>query len=362
MLIKKICKICGEECFLLKKHLKEKHNLTEEDYYDNYLKKPGEGICPICGKPTPRKSIIMRGYKSTCCEQCHKIFSVQNWRESQKRNHNGGYYSGTQEYRDRRKKDCQEQFGCDYYWQAKEIKEKRKQSMLEHHGVEHTMQKQEFKEIAKEHREKTNLEKYGYKHNWSSPELRERGQYKTCLEKFGVKFPAQNKEVLEKMKETTKKLYNREHYTQTDEFKNKIREFWKNLTEEELVSIVKSRKHKYKAPNGKTYDSSWEYKFELYLVEHKINYEYQSSTTFKWIDYNGKERTYIPDFKLITENDEELVEIKGDYFFDKDGNFFDPYNKTEEGYYNAQRKYECMIKNGVKILLSSDLVKLGIKM
>lgn len=192
--------------------------------------------------------------------------------------------------------------------------------------------------------------------------MRESGQYKTCLEKFGVKFPAQNKEVLEKMKQTTQKLYNREYYTQTDEFKNKIREFWENLTEEELVSIVKSRKHKYKAPNGKTYDSSWEYKFELYLVEHKINYEYQSTTTFKWIDYNGKERTYIPDFKLITENNEELVEIKGDYFFDKDGNFFDPYNKTEEGYYNAKRKYECMIKNGVKILLSSDLVKLGIKM
>lgn len=195
------------------------------------MKKPGEGICPICGNQTPRKKVIIRGYKAACCEQCHKILSVQNWRESQKRNHNGGYYSGTQEFRDRRKKDCQEQFGCDYYWQAKEIKEKRKQSMLEHHGV-----------------------------------------------------------------------------------------------------------------------------------EHKINYEYQSSTTFKWIDYTGKERTYIPDFKLITENGEQFIEIKGDHFFDKNGNFFDPYDKTEIGNYNAEQKYNCMINNGVKILLRSDLIELGIKM
>lgn len=64
----------------------------------------------------------------------------------------------------------------------------------------------------------------------------------------------------------------------------------------------------------------------------------QSSTKFKWVDINGKERTYIPDFKIIKENKEEIIEIKGDYFFDKNGKFFNPYDKTEKGYKNAELK------------------------
>ena len=33
------------------------------------------------------------------------------------------------------------------------------------------------------------------------------GQYKTCLEKYGCKHPAQNKDVLEKMKQTNIEIY-----------------------------------------------------------------------------------------------------------------------------------------------------------
>lgn len=127
------------------------------------------------------------------------------------------------------------------------------------------------------------------------------------------------------------------------------------------VEIHKKQMYsKFKAPNGKLYDSSWEYKFELYLIENKIKYEYQPNMNLKYIDYNGKERFYIPDFKIINENYEQLIEIKGDHFFDKNGNFFDPYNKTEAGYYNAKQKYNCMINNGVKIVKSADLILLGI--
>lgn len=186
------------------------------------------------------------------------------------------------------------------------------------------------------------------------------GQYKTCLEKYGCKYPAQNKDVLEKMKQTTKELYCVEHYSHTNEFKEIIKTYWENLTDEELSNITRKRKHKYKAPNGKTYDSSWEYKFEQYLIDNNIKYEYQSSTKFKWVDVNGKERTYIPDFKIIKENKEEIIEIKGDYFFDKDGNFINPYDKTKEGYANAKLKWECMIKNNVRILTYKELISLGI--
>lgn len=117
---------------------------------------------------------------------------------------------------------------------------------------------------------------------------------------------------------------------------------------------------KYNAPNGKKYDSSWEYLFENYLIEHKIDYIYQSNETFTWYDVNGKSHEYIPDFYLPNTN--EFIEIKGDYFFDKNGKFFDPYDKTEEGYKNAELKWNCMMENNVKVYTSKELIDLGIKL
>lgn len=41
------------------KHLKS-HNLTAQQYYDKYLRKPGEGFCSVCGKPTSFDDIFHR--------------------------------------------------------------------------------------------------------------------------------------------------------------------------------------------------------------------------------------------------------------------------------------------------------------
>lgn len=162
------------------------------------------------------------------------------------------------------------------------------------------------------------------------------------------------------MKQTNTKIYGVDCYTKTKEYKERIKTYWENLTDEEILNLFKNRLHKFKAPNGKTYDSSWEYKFEQYLIENNIKYEYQSSTQFKWVDISSKERTYIPDFKIIKENKEEIIEIKGDHFFDKDGNFIDPYDKSDIGTANAKLKWECMMKAGVKVLTSKELLQLGI--
>jgi hypothetical protein len=178
------------------------------------------------------------------------------------------------------------------------------------------MQKEEFKILAKEHREKTNLERYGVKHNWSSEELREQGQYKTCMEKYGYKYTGQIPEIQRKMK------------------------------------------CNYHAPNGKVYDSSWEYLFEQYLIEKKIPYVYQADLTLVWTDVDGKEHRYIPDFSITTDK-QELIEIKGDHFIEN-GVLIDPYNKTEKGYANARLKWECMQKAGVKVYTSKELKELGI--
>lgn len=216
------------------------------------------------------------------------------------------------------KETCKERYGCEYVWQSDEIKEKRKNSMIERYGVEHTMQNEEFKTIAKQHREETNLEKYGVKHNWASEELREKGQYKTCEEKYGYKYTGQIPEIHKKQ------MYS-----------------------------------KYHAPNGKVYDSSWEYLFEQYLIKNNISYIYQSDLTLTWTDVDGKEHKYIPDF-LILNDKKELIEIKGDQFFDNTGTFINPYDKSEKGYANAKLKWECMMNAGVKVYTSKELKNLGI--
>ena len=65
------CKIC-HKYFLplgIGSHLNRKHSISVKDYYDIYLRKPGEGIYVICGKETPFMTII-NGYRVHCSEKC----------------------------------------------------------------------------------------------------------------------------------------------------------------------------------------------------------------------------------------------------------------------------------------------------
>lgn len=163
-----------------------------------------------------------------------------------------------------------------------------------------------------------NLQKYGVESTMQITEVKEKAK-NTLLQNYGVENPSQHSEIHKKQ------LYN-----------------------------------KFKGPNNNWYDSRWEYLFEQYLIENNIPYIYQSNITFRWIDIDGKEHIYIPDF-LLTEN-KEFIEIKGDHFFDKDNNFINPYDKSEKGYANAKLKYDCMVNAGVKIYTSKELINLGIKL
>jgi len=75
-----ICKICGEHIY--KKHLVQyhtkKHKISHREYYDKYLKKDSEGICPICNNSTNFLS-IWTGYANHCSVRCSSLDpKVQN--------------------------------------------------------------------------------------------------------------------------------------------------------------------------------------------------------------------------------------------------------------------------------------------
>lgn len=67
------CLICGKEFEngkFLSAHLKFEEHITGKDYYDTYIKKPEEGICIVCGKPTKYINFT-RGYTKTCSQECN---------------------------------------------------------------------------------------------------------------------------------------------------------------------------------------------------------------------------------------------------------------------------------------------------
>lgn len=70
------CAICNQECKglqALSNHLGLSHQITGKDkkqqYYDQYMKKENEEICPKCGKLNHFQNLT-RGYTNYCCKSC----------------------------------------------------------------------------------------------------------------------------------------------------------------------------------------------------------------------------------------------------------------------------------------------------
>jgi hypothetical protein len=98
------CKICGRECAnfkSLRAHVFKKHNITSKEYYDRFLRKEGEGICPVCGKETDYIN-LNKGYYKFCSYKCanskenHPNYGKHHSEEAKKKMsdaHKGKYHS-----------------------------------------------------------------------------------------------------------------------------------------------------------------------------------------------------------------------------------------------------------------------------
>lgn len=66
-----ICKICGKQCGSkgIGSHLKRKHQISNKEYYDTFLKSKDEDKCKICGKSTTFDTILT-GYRKYCSTKC----------------------------------------------------------------------------------------------------------------------------------------------------------------------------------------------------------------------------------------------------------------------------------------------------
>jgi len=169
----------------------------------------------------------------------------------------------------------------------------------------------------------------------------------TCLAKYGVEYASSSKEIQEKIKQNCLIKYGVESTNQLPSVKLKKEQTLLRKYGKQFHELSKRNKYYY---DNTYFDSSWELAYYYYLKTNKINFIYHPKTFFEYLDAAGKSRKYFPDF--LVEN--QLVEIKGDYFF-KDGKLMNPYTTNIIEELKTKNKYKCMIENNIKILIHKDL-------
>ena len=240
------CEICGKKYNSnlkggLTLHIKKVHNVNEKDYYDKYILKNNENLCPICHKELTFKNINI-GYSKEClncitrfntitCQICGKIVGTKGLNKHFK-THN----ISTKEYYDKYiKKDNEgiclncgkptkftkftigySKYCCQYCSGSSNIvKEKRKQTNINKYGVAYTLQEPSIRQQIS----KTNLEKYGG-NGWASKEIAEKTKI-TNLERYGIEQP--NLFGSKEYKENMIQKYGQDNPMKIDIFKEKMK-------------------------------------------------------------------------------------------------------------------------------------------
>lgn len=151
-----------------------------------------------------------------------------------------------------------------------------------------------------------------------------------------------------KIKETNLNKYGNEYPIRLNEFQEKSKETclvkYGVLNISQSYEINKQKKSKY-FYNNIWFDSGWELAYYIYLVDNNINFIYHPNISFKY-NYNNKEHLYFPDFLVGN----ELIDIKGDQFFDKD--------ILNDNIYNIERskaRNKCIEDNNIKLIKRNDI-------
>jgi len=205
---------------------------------------------------------------------------------------------------------------------------------IKKYGVDNTAKLENVIEKTKQ----TCLEKYGYSTILITPEQKQKTKEK-LLEEYNVDSPVKSEIIRNKMKNTCIERYGFTSYSKTEKFKQNMSDF--------------NRTHKFKRTSKYYYDdcyfdSSWELAYYIWLTDNNINFEYHPDIYFEY-EYNNKIYRYYPDFLI----NNELYEIKGDQFFDNNNNYINPFNNKNNT--KVSLKYQCMIKNNIKILRYKDI-------
>lgn len=244
---------------------------------------------------------------------------------------------------------------------GKEIQEKRKQTMLERYGVEYITQSAEglekikntkrqkygkdFNKKITDKTRKTTLERYGKKSAMQLEKFKEKSK-QTCLEKYGTEYSFQATSIKEKIKKICLERYGVENFSQSKQARKRASEIRQNFSLEKMREIRSKAVSKYIYKDQK-FDSAWELALWIYAEDHGENIE-KEPCCFEY-ELNGKKHKYVPDFRYKG----NLLEVKGDQFFDKSGKMINPFCREMDELYEA--KHQCGLKNNVLFWREKDL-------
>ena len=277
-------------------HISQLH-MPLKEYYDKYLKRPGEGECIMCGKPT--KFISMsKGYTLHCCDRCSQIDPVTLEKQ---RNTNQSRRGIDNPFQDRELMldAYRTKLGVDNPFQSEEVKEKIRLKNNANLGVDYPMQSDVIKEKSKA----------------------------TCNEKYDAPYFLQSQTSINSRRQFYLDNFNTTCYAQTEEFHKKAR---KRYTFDSLK-----------------FDSLWEVAIYIYyknlgsvIKRLPIKFTYSAC---------GKDHYYFPDFEI----DGKLVEVKGPQFLDEDKNLISCYRDIPIEITNAKNK--CIKENNIEIWSSEEV-------
>ncbi len=331
------CKICGYKASTkqgFNSHLSHRHHIKSKDYYDNYLKQDGEGICH-CGNPTKFRN-MWYGYNKHCCTRCIPLDpDVQN----------------------KMKITCQEKYGTDYAWQAEQTKAKIKQTTRNHYGVDCYLQTDECRKITaevtssdkvKDKIKQTNLKHYGVACSFQASVVKDKIKH-TKLDRYG----RETYNNLDKAKETSRAKYGVDNPTQSIEVQNKMKatclgrygvdNIWKDR-DSRLKAKKKSQKSMCKHGNR----SSLEALLEQYFIDNHIKYEPEYNKDIRYPYFCD---FYLPDFDLF-------IEVNG--YYTHCNHWFDSNNSEDVNKLNElieKSKVHSMYKTCIRVWTQSDVEK-----
>jgi len=183
-------------------HLKIKHNISLQEYYDKHIKKEDEGKCLYCGKETKFYG-YNKGYAKFCClkhqqkseyvrDKIKKSFEIRDVKKEA----------------NKRKQTCLEKYGADNVMEVENVKNKQSNTIQEKYGVSHNfLMKSCIKarwKVLNENKKEINEKRKKFWRNLTEEELNiilnKRKQ--TCLEKYGVEWNTQLDWVYDKIRKS----------------------------------------------------------------------------------------------------------------------------------------------------------------
>lgn len=332
-----ICPFCNKNynscASFFEKHLSlclknPSNNYSENPVYfepnKHYL--PNQKIkfkCSKCGKE--RVSYFRSLDKDFVCAPCKsaigfkKIKNQIDWKERNLKTKQtliakyGSFEEATNQRLKKAKQTCLKKYGVENIFYSKEIQEQLRQKLKEKGGVGNanpsTKQKALHTWLSKD--PEFRKQSLSLKKNWKNKTKEEINQRtkkikKTCIERYGVESPLQ----LENTQTNRRKKY-----------------FYDNLY----------------------FDSKPELAFYICCKNQNLNIK-RCTKSFSY-NFKGKKYFYFPDFEI----EGVYYEIKGDQFLNKEGKWYNPFDRSQDEKYEA--KHQCALKNNVTILYTKDYQK-----